>query len=136
MILDSSLYPVLRCSPVFEGVKNDYFVYLWEFEAKIPWRLLACQKMWFSHFWSLQIWSTDLCQSAIKQKAKNKLNRIIAPKKKQLYGPFFLWMGFNCFKATATSRRQFTFYHSVPGNSWYSTSWHQLRNVKIRVPYL
>ena len=29
-------------------------------------------------------------------------------------------MGFNCFKTTATSRRQFTFYHSVPRNSWYS----------------
>ena len=40
-------------------------------------------------------------------------------KKKQLYGPF-LWMEFNCLKATATSRRQFTFYHSVPRNSWYS----------------
>ena len=40
-------------------------------------------------------------------------------KKKQLYGPF-LWMGFNCLKATATSRRQFTFYHLVPRNSWYS----------------
>ena len=36
-----------------------------------------------------------------------------------LYGPF-LWMGFNCLKATATSRRQFTFYHSVLRNSWYS----------------
>ena len=33
---------------------------------------------------------------------------------KKLYGPFFLWMGFNCLKATATSRRQFTFYHWVP----------------------
>ena len=31
--------------------------------------------------------------------------------KKKLYGPFLLWMGFNCLKATATSRRQFTFYH-------------------------
>ena len=31
-------------------------------------------------------------------------------KKKQLYGPF-LWMGFNCLKASATLRRQFTFYH-------------------------
>ena len=31
----------------------------------------------------------------------------------KLYGPF-LWMGFNCLKATATSRRQFTFYHWVP----------------------
>ena len=29
-------------------------------------------------------------------------------------------MGFNCLKATATSRRQFTFYHSVPRNFWYS----------------
>ena len=29
-------------------------------------------------------------------------------------------MGFNCLKATATSRRQFTFYHSVPRNSWNS----------------
>ena len=40
-------------------------------------------------------------------------------KKKKLYGPF-LWMGFNCLKATATSRRQFNFYHSVPRNYWYS----------------
>ena len=39
--------------------------------------------------------------------------------KKKLYGPF-LWMGFNCLKATATLRRQFTFYHPVPRNSWYS----------------
>ena len=30
--------------------------------------------------------------------------------KKKLYGPF-LWMGFNCNKARATSRRQFTFNH-------------------------
>ena len=28
----------------------------------------------------------------------------------KLYGPF-LWIGFKCLKATATSRRQFTFYH-------------------------
>ena len=33
--------------------------------------------------------------------------------KKKLYGPF-LWMGFNCLKARATSRRQFTFYHKFP----------------------
>ena len=31
-------------------------------------------------------------------------------KKKKLYGLFLLWMGSNCLKATATSRRQFTFY--------------------------
>ena len=30
--------------------------------------------------------------------------------KKKLYSPF-LWMGFNCLKVRATSRRQFTFYH-------------------------
>ena len=29
-------------------------------------------------------------------------------------------MGFNCLKATVTSRWQFTFYHSVPRNAWYS----------------
>ena len=29
-------------------------------------------------------------------------------------------MGFNCLKAKTTSRRQFTLYHSVPRNSWYS----------------
>ena len=34
--------------------------------------------------------------------------------------PFLLWMRFNCLKAAATSRRQFTFYHSVLRNSWYS----------------
>ena len=28
--------------------------------------------------------------------------------------PLFLWMGFNCLKARATSRRQFTFYHATP----------------------
>ena len=28
----------------------------------------------------------------------------------KLYGSF-LWMGFNCLKATTTSGRQFTFYH-------------------------
>ena len=38
---------------------------------------------------------------------------------KKLLGPF-LWMGFNCLKAIATLRRQFTFYHSVARHSWYS----------------
>ena len=36
---------------------------------------------------------------------------------KNLYDPL-LWMGFNYLKTTATSRRQFTFYHSIPRNSW------------------
>ena len=47
------------------------------------------------------------------------LTKTLTLKKKQLYGPF-LWMGFNCLKARATSRRQFTFYHEVPRNFWYS----------------
>ena len=34
---------------------------------------------------------------------------IFCEKKLKLYGPF-LWMVFNCLKASATSRRQFTFY--------------------------
>ena len=32
-------------------------------------------------------------------------------------------MEFNFLKATATSRRQFTFYHSNPRSSWYSFYW-------------
>ena len=40
-------------------------------------------------------------------------------KTSKLYGPL-LWMGFNCLKARATLRKQFTFYHYVPRNSWYS----------------
>ena len=32
-------------------------------------------------------------------------------------------MGFNCFKARTTSRRQFTFYHSVPRSCSYSFHW-------------
>ena len=36
---------------------------------------------------------------------KNKLECYL-----KLYGPF-LWMAFNCLKARATSRRQFTFYY-------------------------
>ena len=44
---------------------------------------------------------TDKCFVSIKKKKK---------KKKKTLGPF-LWMGFNCLKARATSRRQFTFYH-------------------------
>ena len=32
-------------------------------------------------------------------------------------------MGFNCLKARATLRRQFTFYQEVPRNSWYSFYW-------------
>ena len=49
---------------------------------------------------------------------RNKNFTLKKKQKKKLYGPF-LWMGFSCLKARATSRRQFTFYHQVPRN-WYS----------------
>ena len=42
--------------------------------------------------------------------SSNKNTKKQQQKKTKLYGPL-LWMGFNCLKATATSRRQFTFYH-------------------------
>ena len=48
----------------------------------------------------------------------HKLCKKKKKKKKKLYGPF-LWIGFNCLKARSTFRRQFTFYHLVPRNSWY-----------------
>ena len=38
------------------------------------------------------------------------LFHLLVKKKQQLHGPF-LWIGFNCLKVRATSRRQFTFYH-------------------------
>ena len=62
----------------------------------------------------LQISKSSTSKSSTSFKFGDKLK-----KKNKLYVPF-LWMGFNCLKATATSRRQFTFYHSVPRNSWYS----------------
>ena len=51
--------------------------------------------------------------------AMSSNDAMVVALKKKLYGPF-LWMGFNCLKVTATSSRQFTFYHSVPRNFWYS----------------
>ena len=38
--------------------------------------------------------------------------------KKKVNGPFLL-MGFNCLRARATLRRQFTFHHLVQRNFWY-----------------
>ena len=34
-------------------------------------------------------------------------------------------MGFNCLKTRATPSRQFTFYHYIPRNSWYSFYQHR-----------
>ena len=44
--------------------------------------------------------------------SKGNFDINIKQKNFKLYGPF-LWMGFNCLKARATSRRQFTFYHQL-----------------------
>ena len=54
-------------------------------------------------------------------------------KKPQLYGPF-LWMGFNDLKASATSRRQFTFYHQVSRYSWYSF-YRSLKDERLSRPW-
>ena len=61
-----------------------------------------------------------ICMKLLKYEEQYETHAWYSFLKKKLYGPFLLWMGFNCLKATATSRRQFTFYHSVPRNSWYS----------------
>ena len=60
------------------------------------------------YIWTLYF----ICQN-YQLSPKNNV-RVLHPKKKnfkkkKLYGPF-LWMRFNCLKARATSRRQFTFY--------------------------
>ena len=52
---------------------------------------------------------------------KQKTNPEHSNLKKNFMAPFFM-DGVQLPQATATSRRQFTFYHSVPRNSWYS-SW-------------
>ena len=46
----------------------------------------------------------------IEKERKRQKKYYVKKKKQQLNGPF-LWMGLNCLKAKATSRRQFTFYH-------------------------
>ena len=48
--------------------------------------------------------------------------------KKKLYGPF-LWMGFNCLKARATSRIVFTFKHTV--HNWLNNAETQQGHSKI-----
>ena len=45
-----------------------------------------------------------------KKKKKKNDNKKIKIKNNKLYG-LFLWIGFNCLKARATSRRQFSFYY-------------------------
>ena len=66
-------------------------------------------------FWAIL---GHFCQIRIFSKKSGSVTHNF--EKKQLCGPFLLRMGFNCLKATATSMRQFTYYHSVPRNSWYS----------------
>ena len=45
----------------------------------------------------------------VGERSTAKNYHLVTLLKKKLYGPFS-WMGFNCLKARATSRRQFTFY--------------------------
>ena len=63
----------------------------------------------------------------------SEIIKIICKKLQKLCGPF-LWMGFNCLKARVTSRRQFTFYHQVTRNSWYSLYWPQ-KDEKLSRPW-
>ena len=81
----------------------------WQFlcERKTSFNL---KRFYYSYAWfcSLRERRTSFCTALISRKTLKKF-----------YDPF-LWMGFNCLKATATSRRQFTFYQKVPKNPWYS----------------
>ena len=67
----------------------------------------------------IQVQKVTLVVATNQMPAQTCLQKKVVLKKTKLYGSF-LWIGFNCLKATVTSRRQFTFYHSVPRNSWYS----------------
>ena len=72
----------------------------------LKWKFLR-----LSSIYSGQILSKSVCQFwnnklILLQKIKNS---------KKLYDPFY-----GCGSTAATSRRQFTFYHSVLWNSWYS----------------
>ena len=60
----------------------------------------------------------------LQQKKKQKKNFMVP----------FSWMGFNCLKATATSRRLFTLYHKVPRNFWYSL-YRPRKNERLSQPW-
>ena len=62
---------------------------------------------WFNLFISKQVL---LLANKSLYRLLNTYFRTSIDKKNKLYDPF-LWMGFICLKARATSRRQFTFYH-------------------------
>ena len=64
----------------------------------------------------IESWRNKLYKKSWSRYSRGKWMHL---KNLKLYGSFF-WMGFNCLKARATSRRQFTFYQQVPRNSWYS----------------
>ena len=73
---------------------------------------------------------SDTCLGGVRKKmglflsnmAPQKVNPLFSKsvaiaKEKKIYGPF-MWMGFNCLKATAKMRRYFAFYHLVLRKSW------------------
>ena len=90
-------------------------------DAKAMYSILGNSKtVWFLVNTNLAIakqfgpWSTPITTRLTRTKVEHNeiLSRAYSTNKKnfKLYGPF-LWMGFNCLKARATSRKQFTFYH-------------------------
>ena len=99
-------------SPIFQSfdeVINFFPRSVSIMESLILERLSATKSSRFSLKPDLMVISLSLILLNFKKLKKNK----------QILWPF-LWMGFNYLKDRATSRRQFTFYHNVPRNSWYS----------------
>ena len=82
---------------------------LWYCLCRVFWILLILKLTFNIAYYS----ATSLCLTSFHGMAAwNFLE-------KKIYGPF-LWMGFNYLKVRAPLRRQFTFYHWVPRNFWYS----------------
>ena len=103
--------------------------------------LLTAPRIKNSHFFGCKVLYLSI--KLLQSKIESLLNQIWTPVEnlqkqlktllKKFYGPF-LQMGFNCLKATAISRRQFNFYHSVPRNSWCSF-YRPLKDEKLSRPW-
>ena len=116
-------YILINICPVVSPYPECHMVIIWSKFWLIIQRIIKNQHCYFFNLTSmlLMIFYVKTCLEFLQE--LSYFNFFITGKKltylKKLYGPF-LWMGFNCLNPTATSRRQFTFYHSVPRNSWYS----------------
>ena len=81
---------------------NYVFLYRWDFVTLCELWLKAKAMFYFPN---------SLYYKTIYSEQNDYIPYIIYTKNfKKFYGPF-LWMGFNCLKASVTSKRQFTFYH-------------------------